>query len=402
MPACVPPAARTADQVTFIVSVREVRYQPAPALHSFAVAVHDGKWLLICGRTNGVHRARNPASTFPSKFANEYIHVLDPACNATWKVGLPEKHQIRFRATNAEFYQDGDALYVVGGYRPKTDADAVGGDHTFPTLTAVRVPEIMAAITAGRHDQAEASVTDERMRVTGWGLQKIGDTFYLVFGQNYDRRYTGAVTGKYTCEVRRFKVKLGAGALAITDCEAIADPVGPGPESQYRRDLNVAPAVRADSRLGVTVYGGVFTQTGGAWQIPVSIDQDAAGKATVTVDATFAQKMCQYDTARVLMFDPGMNTMYTSLLGGITLFYYNHDGKLDESNLNNVMPFTRANTTLARGANGTTVEVPQPPATACPDTSALTRRSFHSPGCRGPRTRRTSWTTANSRPARAC
>jgi len=326
-------------------------------------AVHEGKWLLVGGRTNGFHRTSIPESTFPSRFANEYLYVVDPGRNASWKVALPEKYRFELRATNAEFYQDGPVLYVVGGYGSKTDADADGDYQTFPTLTAIRVPEVVAAIIGNKFDQIESaitSVTDDRMRVTGGGLQKLDDTFYLVFGQNYDKKYKGAVTGKYTDEVRRFKIRLTDTGPSISDYEAISDPMGRGAQSEYhRRDLNVAAAVRPDGRLGISAYGGVFTKSGEAWRRPVYIDQNAAGKATVAVDAKFEQKMCQYDAARVLMFDPVSKTMYTTILGGITLFYYNEDGQLEKSNLNNFMPFTRAITTLARGPDGATVETPQ-------------------------------------------
>lgn len=301
-------AAPAADAVPYTVSVSEAKCQPAPALHSFAVAVHDGKWLLIGGRTNGFHRTSNPESTFPSKFSNEYIHVVDPARNAAWKVGIPEKFRLALRTTNMEFYQDGDILYLVGGYGSKSNADAEGDYQTFPNLTAVRVPQVIAAITSGKHDQVESAITsieDERMRVTGGGLQKLGDTFYLVFGQNYDKKYKGAVTGKYTNEIRRFKIRLGADSLAIRDYEAITDPKGPGPDSQFhRRDLNVVPAIRPDGTPGISAYGGVFTRTGSAWVNPVLIDQDALGKATAVVDTKFQQKMCQYDAARACCSTP--------------------------------------------------------------------------------------------------
>jgi hypothetical protein len=51
--------------------------------------------------------------------------------------------------------------------------------------------------------------------------------------------------------------------------------------------------------------------------------------------------------------------MYTTLFGGITYYYYNKDGQLEESNPDNSMPFTKAITTLVRKANGSTFEVPQ-------------------------------------------
>ena len=243
-----------ADTVPFKISVSEAKAQPAPPLHSFAFAVHDGKWLLVGGRTNGFHRTSTLESTFPSQFANEYLYVVDTQGDACWKVALPVKYRNQLRVTNAEFYQDGLILYVIGGYGTKSDSDGDADYQTFPNLTAIRVPDVIMAITSGQFDQIESSIgtfTDDRLRVTGGGLQKLEDTFYLVFGQNYDRKYKGAVTGKYTEEIRRFKIRLTATIPEIFDYEAIRDPCANCSQSEYhRRDLNVVSAVRPDGAQG--------------------------------------------------------------------------------------------------------------------------------------------------------
>jgi uncharacterized protein (TIGR02246 family) len=67
-----------------------------------------------------------------------------------------------------------------------------------------------------------------------------------------------------------------------------------------------------------------------------------------------------------MMFDPVSRTMYTTFFGGITYYYYNAQGKLEESNLRNFMPFTSAITTVVRQADGKTLEVPHGPADGLP------------------------------------
>jgi hypothetical protein len=359
-----------APELPWKIAVVKAKDQPAPALQAFAFAEHQGKWLLVGGRTNGFHRTSDQESRFPSKYSNEHIYVVDPAHDASWMVGLPKPLRNQLRVTNMEFYQDGNVLYLVGGYGSTCDDDQPTCYQTYPQLTAIRVPEMIQAITAGQAGDLSrfiVSISDERMRVTGGGLAKLGDFFYLVFGQNYHSIYKGAVTGKYTDAVRRFKIKFDGHQLAIQDYQEIGDPQGADLESEFhRRDLNVLSAVRADGTPGITVYGGVFTKTGGPWRHPIYIDSAGTGDPRITVEASLEQRMSLYECAHLLMFDPTAKTMYTTLFGGISFYYYNQQGQLEESNLDNWMPFISSITTLARQAGGATVEVPQAPADSLP------------------------------------
>jgi hypothetical protein len=288
-------AAAAADDVPFRIRVKEAARQPAPGLQSFSYAVHEGKWLLVGGRTNGFHRTSDRESTFPTRLANSYLYVIDPVKDAAWKVAIPAPFRDQLRATNATYYQDGDVLYVIGGYGATVDDDRPESYQTFPTLTAIRVPEIVKAIVEGRQSDVAAqivSVNEDRMRVAGGELKKLGDRFYLCFGQNYDSIYNSAYTCKYTGDVRRFTIATAGGRPSIGDYAAFGDPMGGSPDSQYhRRDLVVTEAVRPDGALGLMGLGGVFTRTAGSWVNPIHIDHDAAGKTTLTVDHAFDQNM---------------------------------------------------------------------------------------------------------------
>jgi hypothetical protein len=357
-------------QIPFQVLVRQARYQPAPGLHSFAVATDGGRWLLVGGRTNGFHRTSTREATFPTANANEDIYVVDPIANRAWKAPVPDPFLNQLRSTNMEYYQDGNILYLVGGYGSTCDDDKPECYHTFPNLTAIRVRELMQAIVAGQKNLNGyiVSITDERMRVTGGELLKLAGNFYLVFGQDFEGIYKGGLTGKYTEQVRRFKINFAGGRLSITDYKEFNSPDGGGVDSQYhRRDLNIVEAIRPTGSLGITAYGGVFTKVAGAWTNPIDIDEDSAGNTRIAVDTTFNQKMSQYNCANLLMFSERSRTMFTTLLGGISLYYFDSQGKLVESNLDNFMPFISSITTLARLPNGRTVEWPQPPTLALPE-----------------------------------
>ncbi|MDB4947921.1 MAG: hypothetical protein JWM27_570 [Gemmatimonadetes bacterium] len=351
------------------ITVREAANQPAPGLQSFAFAESGGRWLLIGGRRNGFHRTSDRERTFPSRMSNDSVYVVDPAANRQWRAPLPPALRNRLRTTNMEFFQDGNQLYLVGGYGSTCDEDRPDCYQTFPNLTAVRVASAIAAVISGRADslaRSMASITDERMRVTGGALKKVGRSFYLVFGHNYHTIYQGGVSGVYTHQARRFDIEWAGGLPSIVRYRAAPVPAPTADSSQFRRrDLNVVEAIRPNGRVGLTVYGGVFTPHDGAWLNPVYVDSVNAAPR-LTVDRRFTQKMNPYECAQVVMYDRGTRSMLTTLVGGISFYYYDASGTLVPSNINNFMPFVNTVTTLVRRADSTTVEFPQANADSLP------------------------------------
>jgi len=62
-----------------------------PGLHSFAFGQHEGKWLIIGGRLDGIH-ARQAFAAFPESANNREIFVIDIQASKLWKAsvdGLP-------------------------------------------------------------------------------------------------------------------------------------------------------------------------------------------------------------------------------------------------------------------------------------------------------------------------
>ncbi|MBV9880853.1 MAG: hypothetical protein JO180_10185 [Gemmatirosa sp.] len=371
------PLSTLVAQAPFQLAVQPAAHQPAPALQSFSLGTNNGNWLLVGGRRNGFHRTSDRESTFPTRYANDSLFVVDPGSGRRWSMMLPAPLKLQLRVTNAASTQDGDVLFVVGGYGSTCDADDRTCYQTFPTLTAINVPAAMSAIRAGQPDRllaATATLTDERLRVAGGALRKLGRDYVLLFGQNYDSVYKGAYTGKYTGEVRRFGLRLGGAVaggtgpstVAIVRYAAVGDPAGASPASEYhRRDLNVAETVWPNGRVGLAVYGGVFTPQGGSWVHPLYVD-DGTTAPRVRLDTTFSQRMSAYDCARAAFYDPTARTMYTSLLGGISLYYYDASGALVPSSVDNFMPFISAITTIVRRPDGRTVETPQPATASLP------------------------------------
>lgn len=360
----------TAQTIPYQIAVRPSARQAVPGVQSFALGTSNGLWLVMGGRRNGFHRTSSSESTFPSTFANDSAFVIDPLSNNQWSMQLPASLRDRLSVTNSVAMQDSGILYMIGGYGSTCDNDQPSCYQTYPALTAVNVQQAISAVQ--RNDTVSfkkyiAVLSDERFRVAGGGMSKLGDDFYLVFGQNYDSIYKGGYTGKYTEQIRRFELSLrgaiigqsGASGVSVTSYKAYSDPQGGGPASQYhRRDLNVMEFVESTWNPGIAVFGGVFTPQGSAWQQPIFLTA-SSGDPTIYVDS-FTQRMSLYECARVLAFDSSTSTMYFTFLGGISAYFYDSNGVQRIDPINNPLPFISSITTVARLPNQTDVEVTQP------------------------------------------
>lgn len=351
-------AAEPATQETtmpYRLVVEETNKVLEPGVQSAAFAEHDGKWLFVGGRLQGFHRTASSSRTFPSAYSNEDFIVYDTASGQVYKAPVPAGYKVRLRSTNMEFFQDGDTLYTVGGYGSNCDDDASGCYETFPYLTAINVPKVIDAVVSDdTADIASAivSLADNRFRVTGGILGKIGDYFYLVFGQNYEKIYKDARTGQYTEEVRRFKIHLENGQLSISDYQAFGDSTASGTASQYhRRDLNVVETV-LNGQHSLTVLGGVFTAEDGGWPHPITIRPQSDGSVDIKVLTDFEQKANYYECAHLQVYDPTEGVMYTTLFGGISNYFYNESGELVPGTRENHLPFTNIITTIIQDTSG--------------------------------------------------
>src|SRR4051812_5797523 len=60
-----------------------------PGLHSFAAAQYGGKWIMLAGRTNGVHNLDQVGTgSFPEESQNRDVWVIDPVTKQSWHRSL--------------------------------------------------------------------------------------------------------------------------------------------------------------------------------------------------------------------------------------------------------------------------------------------------------------------------
>ncbi|MFN3800546.1 hypothetical protein [Belliella pelovolcani] len=177
------------DYFPFLLELNPITITGLPGLHSYAFAQHEGKWVFIGGRLDGIH-ARQPFASFPEDANNTNIYVVDPENKAIWNRNiseLPTSLREQLQSTNMNFIQEGDFLYFIGGYAFAPSKN----DHiTFPFITSINLKSLVDAIQKDTEILSSfIQIEDQRFAVTGGQMGKIGDYFYLVGGHRFDGRY---------------------------------------------------------------------------------------------------------------------------------------------------------------------------------------------------------------------
>lgn len=339
------------DAFPYSVHLEPVEFPALEGLHSYAFGQHDGKWLMIGGRKDGLH-ARQPFNSFPESNNNTDLRVIDPLSKQIWTASvnsLPTPLKEQLQATNMNFYQDGDALYIIGGYAYA----ASEGDHiTFPYLTAIQLPALINAITNNQPIAPHfKQISDAKFAVTGGHLGKIDDTFLLVGGHRFDGRYNpmghATYTQTYTNQIRTFQIDNSGSQLSFYNYAEITDPI-----HLHRRDYNLIPQVFPDGSHGYAISSGVFQLNADLpFLYPVDIRTDG-----FTPHTAFNQYLSNYHSAKVSLFDSLTHQTHTLFFGGMSQYYY-QNGTLIQDDL---VPFVKTISRLSRYSDGSFQEFQLP------------------------------------------
>lgn len=335
-----------AQDFTFRLSVHALEIPGLPGVQSYAWGTYEGKWLIIGGRRDGLHR-RQPFASFDPAGDNTSLFVVDPATKLFWEssfLDLPLALQEQFRSTNMEFHQEGEWLHIAGGYGYSSSF----GDHvTYPIWTVIDVPGMMDAV------QQSASLLpyvryleSPDFAVTGGHMDRIDAFFYLVGGQYFEGRYNpmGPDHGPgfiqhYTNAIRRFTVEVDDQEFNVQMVSEIVDS-----SSLHRRDYNVVASVLPDGREGLTAFSGVFQPDA---DVPFldCVHIDSAG---FQVQSGFSQYYNHYHCANLPLYSEESQTMHTIFFGGIAQ-YYDSLGILVQDD---AVPFVRTIARVSRTADG--------------------------------------------------
>ncbi|MCB9244958.1 MAG: T9SS type A sorting domain-containing protein [Flavobacteriales bacterium] len=330
----------------FDIALEEMEISNLGGVQSFAWGQHDGKWLIIGGRVDGLHR-RQPFASFDVAGNNNQLIVVDPKERRSWSAplsSLSNSMQEQLSSTNMEFYQTGEYLYLAGGY----GYNGGSNNHTtFDKFTAVKVPEVIEAVIEGKSIVPYfRQITSDFNQITGGHLEKIYDTYYQVGGQKFVGRYNpmGPDHGpgfkqEYTNAIRSFKIVHTDTSLLITDRRTQYDSV-----NLHRRDYNVVPQIMPNGEQGLTAFSGVFRPDA---DLPFlnCVNIDSGG---FEVNNAFNQFYNHYHCANVAMYSARKNEMHNIFFGGIAQ-YYDSSGILVQDN--NV-PFVKTIARVTRDSKG--------------------------------------------------
>lgn len=332
-----------AQTAPFNIHLEPINISGLGGLQSFAVGQHNGKWLIVGGRLDGLHR-RQPWASFDIAGHNNQLIVIDPVTLQKWTAPittLPTSIQEQISSTNMNFYQEGDYLYLIGGY----GYSATIVDHiTFPNLTAIKVSDVISAVISNTSFTTNfRQITDPHFKVTGGRLRKIYNTYYLLGGQSFDGRYNPmnnpTFTQVYTNAIRKFTITYDGTNITINHLPSYNDAT-----NLHRRDYNAEPQILPNGQEGVTMFSGVFQPT---------VDLPFLNSVTVdsnnyTVNNTFQQYYNHYHCAVLPIYSTSNNEMHNVFFGGIAQ-YYDSAGILVQDN--NV-PFVKTIARVTRNSTG--------------------------------------------------
>ena len=337
-------------QFQFDVSLNKLTFPGIKGVQSFAWALDKNRILIIGGRVDGLHQ-RQPFASFSTDGQNNQLIVLDVEKNETYTAQLANLQtdiKDQFAATNFQFFQEGNLLYLTGGYGYSTNS----ADHiTFPFISKLNVSQIIDSIINQKpFNSCILQKYDTMFAVTGGSLNKINHTFYLSGGHKFTGRYNpmGPNHGpgflqNYTNSIRVFQIENQINSFKVNHLKSYIDA-----GKLHRRDYNVVPQILPDGKEGLTLFSGVFKP-----------DVDLPFLSAVNVDSfgykeqsSFSQYYNHYHCAHVALFNNQTKDMHNLFFGGISQFYDSSGILVQDNNV----PFVNTIGLVTRNVSGEMME----------------------------------------------
>ena len=348
------PSVLTAQDSTFPYSVRleQVSVPGLPGFHSFAYGQHDGKWLIVGGRTDGIH-ARQPFASFPANHNNDHIFVIDPSTGEFFAENLsPLSSGLRehLQSTNMNFQQIADTLYIMGGYAFSETA----GDHiTFPKLTTIVVSETMNDVISGfLNEKSFGHLYDERFAVTGGQLGELDDKLILVGGHRFDGRYNPrdmpTFRQEYTHAIQSFRIDHALTGPEISFYSKVVDT-----DHLRRRDYNLVPYIFRDGEPGYMISTGVFQREA---DLPFLYNVEIGKEEFYNPIPDFEQLLSHYHSPKLSFYVEESDELHMLFFGGLAQFYFHGNQLIQDDRV----PFVTTISRVTRFSDGSFAEFALP------------------------------------------
>ena len=372
----------------------------APDLQSFAHAVNGSDWLLFAGRTNskgsrngGMHNFGNnyARQSFAPLSFNQQLFVYNVDNNSLDSLHLNNlleriaslilqedggeidteelinpfsllNWKSAFRNTNPLIAQDGETLYLLGGYGYANEKDTLSKYYkTFDHVMKLHVPTMIKVI---KNEKITLEEFYSLMRFkfnsglvsTGGEMHMVNDVLYMSGGHDYYHTITPDTT--ITVKVvdkQGDTIKKNVDTTLVNSIQNYVDAVYPFTVSDAdfpflkvsvqpfisdvsdpstiaadaiskfrRRDGPILPALFQNPTTkaieeGITFYAGVFTPSGGVWNDAIYVHPSFESTGNkYTYDSLYNQNnQSVYSCPDFELFDSSDSTVHTFLLGGI-------------------------------------------------------------------------------------
>lgn len=333
----------------YSVEIKPVTINQMPELHSFAYGVKDGNWILVGGRTDGIH-ARQPNSAFPVNSNNTRIYVVNPSSGTVQSFSTANFSSLlseHLQATNLNFIHDESTLYLMGGYgySPTT-----GNHKTYSYLTMADMGCVIDSISKSvSPEPCFKSINHSDFAVTGGQMAIEDDTLILFGGHRFDGRYNpmghATYSQTYTEQIRRFVVDASVPSAQWVD--TITNQL-----HLHRRDYNMLPQVFSDGSFGYTLFSGVFQHN---QDLPFlyPVDYRMGG---IQPRTNFNQYLSQYHSAKTCFYDSTDNSMHNVFFGGLSQYSYDNNTLVKDD----YVPFVQTVSVVHRSANDSLTEIELP------------------------------------------
>jgi len=338
-----------------------------PGLQSFAAGQHGDQWVILAGKTGGMHSFET---------GNRSAWVIDPTTKQVWGRSLTDpqsglnQHAIdSLSGSNTQSYQRNDTLFITGGYVYESD---INHFTTYNELTAVDLPGLIDWVKTPGTDMASNTILQTPgaigtgsayegglFQVTGGGMFEVDGQTQLIFGQMFEGAYDhGGAYQKYTSQVRTFEIDYDHTAGTLAYSNAAVHPAGGDPTQFQRRDLNTMPVLskngEGQDELSGVALSGVFYEGSGIWTVPVEISPSGIPtmKDPNTDPSVFKQALNGYECAKFGMYSSNSGEMIELLLGGITANEFVDDPSTGNLRYDPNFPFTNQISAVSIDADG--------------------------------------------------